>query len=346
MSSLRRAFTLIELLVVIAIIAILIGLLLLAVQKVREAAARAHCQNNLKQLGAAMHNFHSVQGGFPPARWDIPDYPGFSDLGVTPPPRLSWVPFLIPYIEQDNLRAKYRMDRARQDPLNDGVSPWTGASAGPNQTIIPLLICPSTPPDRAVPNNRGPTDYAAPSQFASPNPFVTVYGAPGKLAPSDPTWPGMLGLNVRRKVTQVTDGTSNTMAGLKAQLAAVRHRLNEIGPQLADESYQNVPTALAALKTLEGKRTAMERSLAEARTRESCPPAAAWGDLHSLLDVAARLDEAGRLQLRALLHVPCLRTPRQTRPRPMPFHTATIGKPSASSWSVRAMIRPRSLGSS
>jgi prepilin-type processing-associated H-X9-DG protein len=150
-------------------------------------------------------------GGFPPARWDVPDYPGFSDLGVAAPPRISWVPFLMPYIEQENLQKKYRMDRAYQDPLNDGVAPWTGASTGPNQTVIPLLLCPSSPPDRTVANGRGPTDYAATSQFASPNPFVTVYGAPGKLPPSDPTWSGILGLNVRRKVTQVTDGTSNTM---------------------------------------------------------------------------------------------------------------------------------------
>jgi prepilin-type N-terminal cleavage/methylation domain-containing protein/prepilin-type processing-associated H-X9-DG protein len=207
----RRGFTLIELLVVIAIIAVLIGLLLPAVQKVREAANRMSCSNNLKQLGLAMHNFHSVQGGFPPARWDVPIYPGFDKLGVAAPPRISWVPFIMPYIEQDNLQLKYRMDRAYQDPLNDGVSPWTGANAGPNQTVIKLLICPSTPTGRTVANNRGPTDYAATSQIARPNPFVTVYGAPGKLPPKDPSWEGILGLNVRRRVADVTDGTSNTM---------------------------------------------------------------------------------------------------------------------------------------
>src|SRR6516165_4976596 len=100
----RSGFTLIELLVVIAIIAVLIGLLLPAVQKVREAANRASCANNLKQLGVAMHNFHGAQGGFPPARWDLPLYPGFSALGVAAPPRISWVPFILPYVEQDNLQ--------------------------------------------------------------------------------------------------------------------------------------------------------------------------------------------------------------------------------------------------
>jgi prepilin-type N-terminal cleavage/methylation domain-containing protein/prepilin-type processing-associated H-X9-DG protein len=210
-SSRPRGFTLIELLVVIAIIAVLIGLLLPAVQKIREAANRMSCSNNLKQLGLAMHNFHDTHGGFPPARWDVPIYPGFAALNVAAPPRISWVPFILPYIEQDNLQRNYRMDRAYQDPLNDGVVPFTGAAAGPNQNRIKVLICPSSPSDRSVANNRGFTDYAATSQIARPNPFVTVYGAPGKLPPRDPTWEGILGLNVRRRIADVTDGTTNTI---------------------------------------------------------------------------------------------------------------------------------------
>src|SRR3979490_1863453 len=93
----RKGFTLIELLVVIAIIAILIGLLVPAVQKVREAAARMQCQNNLKQIGLAVHNFENTYRGFPPCRVNNPPAPVRGKLQHT------WAPYIFPYIEQGPL---------------------------------------------------------------------------------------------------------------------------------------------------------------------------------------------------------------------------------------------------
>ncbi len=174
-SSFRRksGFTLIELLVVIAIIAILIGLLLPAVQKVREAAARMKCQNNLKQIGLALHNYHSSYSQFPAGG----DALGFSAHA-----------YLLPYLEQDNLHKT----------INFTVAPTAAANAGPLGTTIPGFICPSDP-QSALPTGQGGNNY------------VWNYGS--DILFRSNTGSGAFVFNgLSFKVTDILDGSSNTAA--------------------------------------------------------------------------------------------------------------------------------------
>ncbi len=136
----RTAFTLIELLVVIAILAVLIGLLLPAVQKVREAGNRMSCQNNLKQIGLAMHNFASTRGCFPPAYVTASTRANGTAFGVTygdehrnGPPGWAWGVFLLPFLEQENLY--------KQIDLTQPC--WAPNHALQAKTKVGMFLCPS-----------------------------------------------------------------------------------------------------------------------------------------------------------------------------------------------------------
>jgi prepilin-type N-terminal cleavage/methylation domain-containing protein/prepilin-type processing-associated H-X9-DG protein len=197
----RPGFTLIELLVVIAIIAILIGLLVPAVQKVRESASRASCQNNLKQLGLAMHNYHGVYKRFPPAfKGDVPPaYTGF------PAYFFSWsaLAYINPFLEQTNIYKRMDLTQPIYVPPTYNIS---AANQFAVQQIVPLFLCPS---DQMQPvssaygvTNMGPTNYAVNTGTGT-----TKGGAPfGSPWDSD----GMFRAKIGTRITDIRDGSSNT----------------------------------------------------------------------------------------------------------------------------------------
>jgi prepilin-type N-terminal cleavage/methylation domain-containing protein/prepilin-type processing-associated H-X9-DG protein len=204
LSRRRSAFTLIELLVVIAIIAILIGLLLPAVQKIREAANRMKCSNNLKQLVLGLHNHHDAEGEFP-AALEIIYAPG-----TTTSIRHSWTPHILPYIEQDNIWRKYRFDVNWDDPANAGAG-------GAIREKVGTFLCPSAP-QTGRHANRGCLDYVATTERTWPNPWVSAQEAPF-VQKGDPQFIGVLGQTnipggegkANRTFASIGDGTSNTM---------------------------------------------------------------------------------------------------------------------------------------
>jgi prepilin-type N-terminal cleavage/methylation domain-containing protein/prepilin-type processing-associated H-X9-DG protein len=194
----RRGFTLIELLVVIAIIAVLIGLLLAAVQKVREAAGRTQCLNNMKQLGLALHSYHDANRSFPKGcQWP---------RGVGSYPRLTFSIYLYPYLEQASILNSFNFN-----PTDTTVAPLESSSNNPILTgaIVKTWVCPSDGGVNTVGN--GGTDSAGrPFTWMTGN-YLAVFPGTDSADALAFTSTTALGPNFGARIGQITDGTSNTL---------------------------------------------------------------------------------------------------------------------------------------
>jgi prepilin-type N-terminal cleavage/methylation domain-containing protein len=242
--SCRRGFTLIELLVVIAIIAILIALLVPAVQKVREAASRTQCQNNLKQLGIAFHAYHDANHEFPVGvTWNP---------GIWSWPRMTYSIYLYPYLDQGVIYNEFNFT-----PTDTTVAPWESASnnssgaAPPNSALIAVFVCPSDNGLRTTSN--GASDSAGHLfSWMTANYVVPFPGAQNSdaLAPTQATRTAM-GPNYGSRIVQITDGTSNTMLMTESLRAVVANNNDIRGAIWIDEPasafiYTKAPASATA----------------------------------------------------------------------------------------------------
>jgi len=192
----RRAFTLIELLVVIAIIAVLVGLLLAAVQKVREAAARAKCQNHLKQLALAAHNYEATHGRFPVGLVPVTDPPtGYRDKTNL------WVE-MLPQIEQSPLKGRW--DSA------DYRSNFAGGISATTAVVIPIMVCPSD----SLPGPVAHFQFSPPYDWFNGYWAYSSYGGNGGTLAFDWGNPGprdgVFYTGSRTRIADITDGTAGT----------------------------------------------------------------------------------------------------------------------------------------
>ncbi|MFM8892103.1 MAG: DUF1559 domain-containing protein, partial [Planctomycetia bacterium] len=211
----RRAFTLVELLVVIAIIAVLIGLLLPAVQSAREAARRSTCSNNLKQLGLGIRSFESARGFLPPSFVDMGTTPnaqrrqlgsrvGMNTVGT----KHGWSVFILPYVERLDLAERYNLGVTWSDVQNQSV----------RETTVPMFLCPTVTRTGTTGNgwnvktsasltvNIAPGDYAPDNGYdvsLEPIGLVDALPSAARLGALD-------GIAIRQ-TTEILDGTSNTV---------------------------------------------------------------------------------------------------------------------------------------
>ncbi len=188
----QRGFTLIELLVVIAIITVLIGLLLPAVQSAREAARRAHCLGNLRQIGIALHGYHDAHSTFPAGGWiPMPTQPNTVNMNM------GWSAAILPWLEQRELYAQLNVNLAYSHAANSTAA----------HTVLAIYLCPSEPRKSLWGKYPGDPFEAADGDYGG---MYGERGLSGKNAYNNPPR-GPLIFNQTISLTEITDGASRTI---------------------------------------------------------------------------------------------------------------------------------------
>lgn len=214
LSSRRRAFTLVELLIVVTVLSLLIGLLLPAVQKARQSAARTSCSNNLRQIGIALHHYHDRNGFLPPSyTWVAsnlvppPPPPGVQKVDVPPSklyveplwPGWGWAAYLLEDVDQMSLMQQI-----------DFNAPTTGTKAlEPRMKVIPVFKCPS---DGAAGVVTFYNQDGVSIGDAATNSYASCYGALGNMPSAPADGNGLFVRNGKIRLIDVTDGTAQTIA--------------------------------------------------------------------------------------------------------------------------------------
>jgi prepilin-type N-terminal cleavage/methylation domain-containing protein len=216
-----RAFTLVELLVVIAIIGVLVALLLPAVQAAREAARRAQCQNNLRQMGVALQTYHDTWKAFPRGGWSATSA------------NLSWGTAILPHLEEQSLFLRVNRDKPYTDPSNLAVG----------GTVLPVFICPTSPKEMFTKKS---ADLPSTSlHLYARSDYGAVNGERGLRALNATNTPerGVMILEKNISLAQITDGSAHTILigeapeGLHSLWFGVRNLFDQSGPINAPATY-------------------------------------------------------------------------------------------------------------
>jgi prepilin-type processing-associated H-X9-DG protein len=212
----------VELLVVIAIIAVLVALLLPAVQRAREAANRMQCQNNLRQIGLGLHAYHEALGTFPRGGWLIASAPN-----------LSWGAALLPFIEQQAIYARIKLDL-----------PYTHSeNLAAGQTVLPIFLCPSAPKTQLT-RKSADLPSTSPQEYAR-NDYSGVNGERGLSSPTESNNPERGAMIFERSISlaEITDGASRTILiaeapeGIHGVWLSVRNLLDQSKPINAPATF-------------------------------------------------------------------------------------------------------------